>query len=163
MKQEMLPLKNMCNHEKQKALHFHNTKLIHRGSKVGRMNNITRMLKLLQVRMKQLRIIIGNLNYNQHLPVFFCGREGNCIVYKDLIIKREWEHEKKRGNAHSEKSIECLKHKFNLLVPWGDLESRCVVAFHASPEFKAYYRNYTLEKKLMQVEGKVSRAKLKVK
>ena len=94
-----------------------------------------------------------------HLMVFFCGREGNCIVHKELI-KREWEHEKKHGNTHSEKSIECLKHKFNLLVPWGDHESRCVVAFHASPEFKAYYRNYTLNKKLMQVEGKVSKAKL---
>ena len=99
-----------------------------------------------------------------HLLVFFCGREGNCIVHKDLIINREWKHEKKHGNAHSEKSIECLRHKFNLLIPWGDHESRCVVAFHASPEFKAYYRNYTLDKKLMklmQVKGKPSKAKSK--
>ena len=96
-----------------------------------------------------------------HLMVFFCGREGNCIIHKELI-KREWEHEKKHGNTHSEKSIECLKHKFNLLVPWGDHESRCVVAFHASPEFKAYYHKYTLDKKLMQVKGKLSKAKLKM-
>ena len=60
-----------------------------------------------------------------------------------LLGNREWKHEKKHGNAHSEKSIECLKHKFNLLVPWGDHESRS-------------------DKKLMQVIGKLSKAKLKM-
>ena len=34
-----------------------------------------------------------------HLLVFFCGREGNCIVHEELIINRELKHEKKHGNA----------------------------------------------------------------
>ena len=96
-----------------------------------------------------------------HLPVFFCGREDSCLVHQDLIINREWKHEKKHGNAQSQRSIKCLENKFNLLVPWGDHESRSVVAFHASQEFKAYYRNSKLDKKLMQVKDQLSNANLK--
>jgi len=94
-----------------------------------------------------------------HLLVFFCGREDSCLVHQDLIINREWKHEKKHGNAQSQRSIKCLENKFNLLVPWGDHESKCVVAFHASPEFKAYYRNNKLDQKLIHVKDQLNNVK----
>ena len=59
-----------------------------------------------------------------HLPVFFCGREDSCLVHQDLIINREWKHEKKHGNAQSQRSIKCLENKFNLLIPWSRVQMR---------------------------------------
>ena len=59
-----------------------------------------------------------------------------------LLGNREWKHEKKHGNAQSQRSIKCLENKFNLLVPWGDHESRS-------------------DKKLMQVKDQLSNANLK--
>ena len=96
-----------------------------------------------------------------HLLVFFCGTEGDCLLHQELIVNRKWNYEKKHGNMKSNKAIKSLESKFNLLVPWGDHETRSMIIYHASRQFKTYLRNRSQDKKINQMRDKLDKMNLK--
>ena len=96
-----------------------------------------------------------------HLLVFFCGTEGDCLLHQELIVNKKWNYEKKHGNMKSNKAIKSLESKFNLLVPWGDHETRSMITYHASRQFKTYLRNRSQDKKINQMRDKLDKMNLK--
>ena len=61
----------------------------------------------------------------------------------------------------SNNAIKSLESKFNLLVPWGDHETRSMITYHAPREFKTYFRNRNLDKKINQSRDKLGKMNLK--
>ena len=59
------------------------------------------------------------------------------------------------------KAIKSLESKFNLLVPWGDHETRSMITYHASRQFKTYLRNRSQDKKINQMRDKLDKMNLK--
>ena len=96
-----------------------------------------------------------------HLLVFFCGTEGDCLLHQELIVNKKWKYEKKHGNMKSNKAIKSLERKFNLLVSWGDHETRSMTTYHASRQFKTYLRNRSQDKKRNQMRDKLDKMNLK--
>jgi hypothetical protein len=40
-----------------------------------------------------------------HLLVFFCGTEGDCLLHQELIVNKKLNYEKKHGNMKANKAI----------------------------------------------------------
>jgi hypothetical protein len=95
-----------------------------------------------------------------HLLVFFIGGK-DCLLHQELIVNKKWNYEKKYGNMISNKAIKSLESKFNLLVPWGDHETRSMITYHASRQFKTYLRNRSQDKKINQMRDKLDKMNLK--
>ena len=95
-----------------------------------------------------------------HLLVFFIGRK-DCLLHQELIVNKKWKYEKKHGSMKSNKAIKSLESKFNLLVPWGDHETRSMITYHASRQFKTYLRNRNQDKKINQMRDKLDKMNLK--